>query len=320
MIDAILGDDTNPLMSGIAAFNAQLGQRLDVPVYSLVQGWQRAKHPLVSIRGTGEDVVWARFAEAWTAFDVFWHADFQPCLTSRARRVFAANTALAERIRPHRPDVIAAHCPGLIQARGAFPQTDLTVFTFGHAHKLRVDLYAQLKALLDATGRSYTVYLSAGLHTGASAADDPFLALQRLFGERLIFLGILSDRAVAHYLATCTYVAAFFESGVRENNTTVNAALEAGATVLTNCDARTPAALRAAVLDVTTSQPLCLARVPAVNGLFDGEAEGFYEDRCLARSMARPQAVEAYSWDRLLAVLRQPGDLLERYPPAGDHE
>src|SRR6185436_2211990 len=84
--------------------------------------------------------------------------------------------------------------------------------------------------------------------------DDPFLALERLFGDSLIFLGILSDRAVAHYLATCTYVAQFFDKGVRENNTTVQAALQAGAYVITNCDEQTPSILREAVCDIQSNQ------------------------------------------------------------------
>src|SRR6185436_17172488 len=80
--------------------------------------------------------------------------------------------------------------------------------------------------------------------------DDPFLALERLFGDSLIFLGILSDRAVAHYLATSTYVAQFFEHGVRENNTTVNAALDAGALVITNCDEPSPRETLIRVIDI----------------------------------------------------------------------
>jgi hypothetical protein len=43
-------------------------------------------------------------------------------------------------------------------------------------------------------------------------------------------------------LRTTTFFAAFFDRGVRANNTTVNAAMSCGAVVITNLDAYSPAA------------------------------------------------------------------------------
>lgn len=309
VIDAVLSYQTNPLMGGVAAFNHQLAKRLSVPCLQIgAEGRPHCAHPLLSLKTT-ELPVSARIpVEAWKfqrPYSLFLHAvHARPTfLLQSAARVFAANAEVAEQIRPVRPDVITAHCPGLIEHRGAFPTSDLTVFSFGHGHKLRVDLYAHLKALLDATGKSYTVYLSAGLHTGAQVADDPFLALERLFGDALVFLGILSDRAVAHYLATSTYVACFFEHGVRANNTTVNAALDVGAVVVTNCDDWTPALTRAAVVDLTDPavrlHPMHLIDVP---GMFD--TEGPWRDPRPAREAAAQHAAAAHSWDRLLELLR----------------
>ena len=90
------------------------------------------------------------------------------------------------------------------------------------------------------------VYVSAALHDGTSFSDaaQSFETLRNLFGYNFVFLGTLSDEAMVDRLRTCTYVAAFFEKGLRENNTSVMAALDAGAMVVTNWDAGTPAALQ----------------------------------------------------------------------------
>ena len=45
-----------------------------------------------------------------------------------------------------------------------------------------------------------------------------------------------------NYLLNCTYFAAFFDKGVRGNNTSVNAAMAAGAVVITNLDGYSPMA------------------------------------------------------------------------------
>ena len=44
----------------------------------------------------------------------------------------------------------------------------MKVFTFGMAHKIRVPLYRRLRDLLEATGKSYSVYVSTALHENTS--------------------------------------------------------------------------------------------------------------------------------------------------------
>src|SRR4026207_2226913 len=56
-------------------------------------------------------------------------------------------------------------------------------------------------------------------------------------------MGYLSDTAVFNHLVDCTFLAAFFEKGLRANNTTVNAAMECGCAVITNLDDHSPAGL-----------------------------------------------------------------------------
>jgi hypothetical protein len=69
-----------------------------------------------------------------------------------------------------------------------------------------------------------------------------FDELQDIYGEHIYFLGYMSDTAVYNYLIDTTFFAAFFDKGVRANNTTVNAAMACGSVVLTNFDAYSPGA------------------------------------------------------------------------------
>ena len=122
----------------------------------------------------------------------------------------------------------------------------MKVFTFGMAHKIRVPLYRRLRDLLEATGKSYSVYVSTALHENTSF-DGSFVVrfeeLQSIFNGQVYFMGYLSDTAVFNHLVDCTFLAAFFEKGLRANNTTVNAAMECGCAVITNLDEHSPAGL-----------------------------------------------------------------------------
>ena len=114
------------------------------------------------------------------------------------------------------------------------------------AHKIRVPLYRRLRDLLEGTGRSYSVYVSTALHENTSF-DDAFVIrfkeLLSIFNGQIYFMGYLSDTAVFNHLVDCTFLAAFFEKGLRANNTSVNAAMECGCAVITNLDEDSPQGL-----------------------------------------------------------------------------
>jgi hypothetical protein len=183
-------------------------------------------------------------------------------------------------------------CPGTILNPQRFQNTDLSVFTFGMAHKIRVPLYRRLHELLEATGKSYSVFVSTALHENTSF-DGSFVVrfeeLQAIFNGQVYFMGYLSDTAVYNHLLDCTFLAAFFEKGLRANNTTVNAAMESGCAVITNLDECSPAGLvhMKNVIDIN----LC-DRLP-----------GEEETQRLGRA-ARAVAQAEYGWDRLVAQLR----------------
>jgi hypothetical protein len=171
-------------------------------------------------------------------------------------------------------------------------KTDISVFTFGMAHKIRVPLYRRLHELLEATGQTYSVYVSTALHENTSF-DGSFVVnfeeLQSIFNGNVYFMGYLSDTAVFNHLLDSTYLAAFFEKGLRANNTTVNAAMECGCTVITNLDEHSPAGLvhMGNVLDVHQCD-----RLPDVD-----------ESRRIGLA-ARDVALGQYGWDSLVKQLR----------------
>ena len=227
---------------------------------------------------------------------MFFHAfDGTPIekrLLTGAARVYVGNRELSHELAQLRPDVVELFCPGTLLNPQRFQRTELAVFTFGMAHKIRVPLYRRLRELLDATGKSYSVYVSTALHENTSF-DGSFVVrfeeLQALFGGHVYFMGYLSDTAVYNHLVECTYLAAFFEKGLRANNTTVNAAMEVGCAVITNLDEHSPAGLVHGrnVIDINRCE-----RLPNLD-----------EAGAIGRA-AREIAHADYGWDQLVTQLR----------------
>jgi hypothetical protein len=229
-------------------------------------------------------------------FELFLHAfdatSIEQRLIAAAARVYVGNRELVDTLMPLRPDVVEAFCPGTLLNPQRFQRTELSVFTFGMAHKIRVPLYRRLHSLLEATGKSYSVYVSTALHENTSF-DGSFVVrfeeLQAIFGERVYFMGYLSDTAVFNHIVDCTFLAAFFEKGLRANNTSVNAAMECGCAVITNLDEHSPRGLAHMknVIDVNACD-----RLPDLE-----QAEK------IGRA-AREIAHADYGWDQLVAQLR----------------
>jgi hypothetical protein len=302
MIDCIAGYHLNPWTCGIAKFNAILAKHLGVPVVGISDlSLGARRQPLLSIKISEFTSADAADLDAWSlanegSFELFLHAfdgtAVETRLVASASRVYCGNAELYRDLRPVRPDIQELFCPGTILNPQRFQATELSVFTFGMAHKIRVPLYRRLRDLLDATGRSYSVYVSTALHENTSF-DGSFVVrfeeLQSIFNGQVYFMGYLSDTAVYNHLMDCTFLAAFFEKGLRANNTTVNAAMESGCAVITNLDEHSPAGLvhMTNVLDIN----LC----DALPDLDATQRIG---------TAARQTAHAEYGWDRLVAQLR----------------
>jgi hypothetical protein len=302
MIDCIAGYHLNPWTCGIAKFNAILAKHLDVPVVGL-RAVELGSHrrPLLSLKLSEFNASDAADLDLWASsrsgqFELFLHAfdgtEIEQRLIAAAAKVYCGNRELFTDLQSLRSDIQELFCPGTILNPQRIQRTDLSVFTFGMAHKIRVPLYRQLRDLLDATGQSYAVYVSTALHENTSF-DGSFVVrfeeLQSIFNGQVFFMGYLSDTAVFNHLMDCTFLAAFFEKGLRANNTTVNAAMEVGCAVITNLDEHSPAGLTHMqnVIDIN----LC-DRLPDVE-----------QTQRIGRA-AREIAHGQYGWDRLVAQLR----------------
>ena len=302
MIDCIAGYHLNPWTCGIAKFNTILSRHLAVPVVGIraVELGDFGR-PLLSVKLNEFTDADAADLDLWSSshrgrFELFLHAfDGTPVehrLVAAASRVYCGNRELYEQLRGARPDIQELFCPGTILSPQRFQRTELSVFTFGMAHKIRVPLYRRLRDLLDATGKTYSVYVSTALHENTSF-DDSFIVrfeeLQAIFNGQIYFMGYLSDTAVYNHLMDCTFLAAFFEKGLRANNTSVNAAMECGCAVITNLDEHSPAGLAHMknVIDVNRCDRLPDADVSQRIG-----------------SAAREIAHAEYGWDQLVAQLR----------------
>lgn len=255
-MDSILSYHMNPLTCGVARFNRALADQLGLPIHQLFTAEAaRCRKPLLSLKlsefteGDAERLEamvdsWDGRVEPRLFFHDYSATPVEAKLLRRASTVYCGNEALAQELKALHDDVVEAWCPGYLFDAVPFPEdVDISIYTFGMAHKVRADYYYELYDLLEATGKSYCLYISAAIHEGKSL-DDSFTSayeeLKRVFGERIFFLGFISDTGLYNYLRRCTYFAAFFGSGVRANNTSVNTAMQCGAVVLTNLDEHSP--------------------------------------------------------------------------------
>lgn len=225
----------NPLTCGVAKFSAELAKRLGVPFGPLYGAW--GTHPLFSLKWSeipaADDIrlyVWDKLRgreREGLPHSVFWHDAGDDRVTRGATHVFYADPSLGS------PGL---WCPSLITPR----PRPVRLFSFGMAGRLQPEKYRRVKELLDDASIRYHLRVSVGIHEGTSldGAEKHFDALKAIMGpENVTILGILSDDAVSEELANADYVLAFFKDGVRLNNTTVHAAIEAGRRVITNGDA-----------------------------------------------------------------------------------
>jgi hypothetical protein len=302
MTDCIAGYHLNPWTCGIAKFNTILAKHLELPVVGIgAPELDRYQRPLLSVKLSEFTDGDARSLAEWASaregqFELFLHAfdgtEIEQRLLLQAARVYCGNQELAVQLTPARPDIVELFCPGTLLNQQRFEHTELSVFTFGMAHKIRVPLYRRLRDLLDATGKTYSVYVSTALHENTNF-DGSFVVrfeeLQSIFNGQVYFMGYLSDTAVYNHLMDCTYLAAFFEKGLRANNTTVNAAMESGCAVITNLDEHSPRGLAhmTNVIDINRCD-----RLPD------------FEQAQRIGMAARQIAHADYGWDQLVTQLR----------------
>jgi hypothetical protein len=150
-------------------------------------------------------------------------------LLNTAERVFWGNAELFTQVAGQQRHAMVC-CPGAIASHDRFDPVELSVLSFGVAHKPAPATICGCTNCCGG-GRSYCPYLSAALHEHTSfeeSFNSTLDEIKSIFGPRVHFLGFLSDAAVYNYLLDCTYFATFFERGVPNNYTSGNAAMACG--------------------------------------------------------------------------------------------
>jgi hypothetical protein len=302
-IDCVVSHHMNTFASGVARFNQVLAEQLGVPLVGLDdQRLSMAVRPLLSFKmselSDDERVRLARrldegrwqhqlYLHDWSAIEL------EERLARSATRIFCGNREILEQVGPYNEATELSWTPGLLLDARRFRPAELTVFSFGMAHKLRTDMFRRLRNLLAGTHRSYGLYVSTANHETASIRDAQIVyeEMHEIFPRELYFMGNLSDVAVYNQLQDCTFFAAFFEHGLRSNNTSVAAAMEQGAVVITNLDEHSPAQLHHMVNVIDINQAYDLPLDPLV----------------LRRiGLAAMETAREHTWDRLARQIAEP--------------
>ncbi len=307
LFECIITSHTNPNLSGVARFNHILAQRLGIRCMGLEYIQSVKKGPVllsvklrdVSVKELG---ILRRGVEHLRTnlipFDLFFHSfsglDIEYELVENCRTIYAGNTEITcmlEETGRKRP--INAWCPALITAKETVHEATLNLFSFGMAHKLQINYYRMLKELLDRYRADYTIWVSTAFHEKANFGDFDSISheLTEIFGQRIQFLGFLSDSAVNYFLDRTQLFIAFFEKGIRTNNTSVFAAMNRGCAVLTNCDEHSPRWMkhRVNILDIHKLGP--------------GDISASLLERIGRR--ARKDAGRFASWEGLVELFRK---------------
>ena len=250
--DCVASFHTNPYTCGVARFNVSLASALNSKVSSLasastsVSGKILLSIKLQEIDDAGKVNLEKILSNSSLTFDVFLHAsedsDLENRLLKRAQRVFAASEEIGEEIKSRRPDVVNLFAPGA-PISNVSKQSEISLLTFGMAHKISATGYRKLAKILAASNKSFQLEVSSALHEGTSFDENFFSVADEIsqsFGGNVVFLGFLADQEVSRRLQETTALVAFFPNGVRENNTTVMSAMAHGCAVITNLDLLSP--------------------------------------------------------------------------------
>lgn len=297
-MDCVLSYHMNPLTCGVAKFNLKLARKLGVSMHQVLDPIVSTyRAPLLSMKmcefecadverlgGLLDCVEWkdsySLFLHAWEETEI------EHRMVREAVDIFCGNAELANQISSLRSsNVHGLWCPGTLIDAKRFDDAEISVFTFGMAHKIRSRYYEKLKKMLENVGQSYCLYVSTALHENTSFDDDfsvGFEELSQVFDHDLRFLGYLSDDATYNYLLETDFFVAFFEHGVRANNTTVHAAMHCGAVVITNLDEYSPPEFQHMknIIDISQcneipQDPEVLAAISANAVKLDKEAYGW---------------------------------------------
>ncbi|MBA2849531.1 hypothetical protein HNQ76_001933 [Thermosulfuriphilus ammonigenes] len=262
----------NPSLSGVAKFNQILAMKLDVPCLSVFDIQSIDKGPILfslKVRdlNDSECLLLSKYLNFLVAknieYDLFFHTfdglDLEYELLKYSRIIYSGNLEIYSALKGINKKIISAWCPALITGDHIVRETSLNLFSFGMAHKLQLKYYKILQNFLENYNIDYVLWVSTAFHEKANFGDFDSVSnqLSKIFGFRIQFLGFLSDDAINYFLDKTQLFVAFFEKGVRANNTSIFAAMNRGCAIITNIDEYSPSWIKHSVnvLDIRLLKP-----------------------------------------------------------------
>lgn len=287
MLRLIVTSHTSAQLSGVAKFNAQLARRFGVPCVgiaeaaSLVRAGDRVLLSVKLADMSDADAIaiatlHRTMKERGVTFDLFFHTydalAMEQVLVSDADTLFCANSEIHQALEQAGRPRALVWCPHLVDLEASVTRSELTIFSFGMAHKIQLAYYELLHSRLEELERPYSIWVSTAFHekSGFGDFDEASRQLRSVFGNRLQFLGFLSDDALNYFVDQVHLFVAFFAKGLRANNTSAYVPMERGCAILTNLDDHSPAWLShdTNILDihslsVASLEPANLRRIAA---------------------------------------------------------
>lgn len=251
----IVTSHNNPYLSGVAKFNLLLAKRMQIPCISIDELSNTKLGPILfSFRlrddnhgdSTKLKKHLSHLIKHNIVFDLFFHTfdglDIEDTLIEYARTIFCGNSEIYHALQGIDKPIVSAWCPALVSQTRVIHESRLNFFSFGMAHKIQVKYYKMLMEMLKSYKIDYSLWVSTAFHEKANFGDFNSIShqLTEIFGEHIQFLGFLSDDAINYFLDKAQLFIAFFEKGVRSNNTSVLAAMRRGCAVISNLDEYSP--------------------------------------------------------------------------------
>ena len=155
---------------GVSGRRCRRSQRLRgaVPLVSVKFGELRPvrqRHSLQHGTGAGPSAPFRLFLHDLT------ERRLETSSSRRAALVYAGNEEIAQQVAPLARRVETLWSPATILEHRRFQPSEISVFSFGMAHKMRADIFGRLHALLEATDRTYALYVSNSNHESVTLGD-----------------------------------------------------------------------------------------------------------------------------------------------------
>lgn len=261
MLKLIISSHLNPTLSGVAKFNLILSKRLGIPCLGFDQTQHQLKKAdsvMLSVKlkdATRADlfklksllnVIKERKIKACVFFHTFDELPIEYDIISQSKYIFCANSEIQHSLIGLDKNIKVLWCPHLVDLSATVSERNFNVFSFGMAHKLQLIYYKILFDKLKQLNIDYSLWISTAFHEKSSFGDFKEISNQliSIFGNRVNFLGFLSDEAINYLIEKVQLFVAFFSKGVRANNTSIYVPMEKGCAVLTNLDGHSPTWMR----------------------------------------------------------------------------